>query len=88
MIFSKFPVSVDVAVREHILALFDYKQFGYLLPYRSLALYFEKRVGGYRPIFVYDQVKVNCPDKLILEQLHPIFTNIKILLFIMLHYKD
>src|SRR5207248_10947534 len=56
----------DVAVGEHILAPFDYRQFGYLSPYRSLALYFEKHVGGYRPIFVYGQVKVNRPDELIL----------------------
>ena len=47
----------------------------------------EKHVGGYRPIFVYGQVKVNYRDELILEQLRPIFTNIKILLFIMLHYR-
>ena len=86
-IFSKFPAGTNVAVGEHILALFDYRQFGYLSPYRSPALYFEKRVGGYRPIFVYGQVKVNYRDELILEQLRPIFTNIKILLFIMLHYR-
>src|SRR2546430_15324652 len=85
--FASLPGGADVAVGEHILALFDYRQFGYLSPYRSPALYFEKRVGGYRPIFVYGQVKVNRPDELILEQLRPIFTNIKILLFIMLHYR-
>ena len=88
MIFSKFPTSVDVTVGEHILAPFDYRQFGYLSPYRSPALYFEKHVGGYQPIFVYGQVKVNYRDELIFEQLRPIFTNIKILLFIMLHYRD
>src|SRR6059058_6040531 len=49
------------------LAPFDYRQFGYLSPYQSPALYFEKRVGEYRPIFVYGRVKVNRPDELILE---------------------
>src|SRR5437764_7882683 len=78
-----FPAGAYVAVGEHILAPFDYRQFGYLSPYRSPALYFEKRVGGYRPIFVYGQVKVNYRDELILEQLRP---NLQILKYYYLLY--